>query len=452
MTASAMADKSFLGTQPLGPLMRRLALPAIASQLVGLLYNVVDRTFVGHIPDIGVQALTGLGVTLPLLAVIQSFGAYLGAGAAPLAGMRLGARDMRGVQMAVGNAFTLLVLVSMVQLALCLLFGGPLLSVFGASEDTFPYAQLYLNISLFGLPFLLATNVFSLLLLGQGESRNVLVANASSSLLNVALNAAFIFGFGWGIAGAAAATVIAQVVCAIILAAHLQKPQSAFRVRRDALALQGATVRSIFSIGIGRFFVNSTEGILVIVLNAQMQRYGGDTWVAALTILETLQMMCFGISAGFTQGTQGVLSYCYGAKLSQRTVSVMKRLVIGGFAINAATTLLLVLFAPQVVSLFTDDPSTMTLAAEMVPAFLCGMAFFGLQLGIQTIFMSTGHGFCSLIVAFIRKIVLFIPLAFILPLHQGAFGIVLAEPVSDFISIAFCCCFFAFMYRKIRLS
>ena len=448
----AAPDKSFLGTQPLGPLMRRLALPAIASQLVALLYNVVDRAFVGHIPDIGVQALTGLGVVLPLLAVIQSFGSYLGAGCAPLAGMRLGARDMRGVQVAVGNAATLLVLVTVVELALCLLFGGPLLSAFGASPDTLPFAQLYLNIYLIGLPFILATHVFSMLLLGQGGSKEVLKANVTSSLLNVALDALFIMGFGWGIAGAASATVIAELVCVTMLGLRLQRPDSAFRIRPDALKLQVETVRRIFSIGIGRFFVNSTEGVLVIVLNAQMQRFGGDAWVASLTILETLQMMCFGVSSGFTQGTQGILSYCYGAKLAQRTKDTMKRLVATGFAINAATTLLLMLFASPVISLFTSDPDTIERTAQMVPLFLSGMTLFGIQLGIQTIFMSTGHGFCSLIVAAVRKIVLFIPLAFILPPFQGAFGVVLAEPISDFLSIAFCSCFFAIMYRKIRLQ
>jgi len=447
--AQSNDDRSFFGTEPLGRLMARLALPSIASQLVTMLYVVIDRIFVGNIPEYGVDALAALGVVIPVSVVAQAFGLYIAAGATPLAGMKLGEGDKEGVHRTIGNAATLLIIAMIVLVIALIPVTMYALPWFGASQNTLPYAQIYLFIWIIGVPFMLLSNATSMTLLAQGDSSRVLIVNVGTSVLNVLLNALFIFVFGWGVAGAAIATVIAQALCGIILLVLLQAKTSPFRICKGYFGLRAAYVKRILSIGLGRLLITVSEGVLIIILNAQMQLYGGDAYVAALTILETMQMAIFNVTNGFTQGTQGVVSYCYGAQLEERTKSAMRYFVLSTTAICFLVTGSCIVFSEAIGRVFTSDAQTVQLIVDYTPLFLCGLLPMGIQVGFQTLFMTVGKGFRSMMGTFFRKILLFIPLAIILPPIYGTWGVWIAEPISDFCGIVFVSILFACSFRTV---
>ena len=443
-----MDSRSFLATEPLGHLMARLALPSIAAQLANLLYNIVDRIFIGHIPDIGTDALTGLGIALPLIMVINSFAALAGNGGGPLASMELGRKDAARAQTIALTVQTMLFAFGIALMVILYATMPFSLSLFGASPQTLPYAQAYLSIYLIGTFFCLVNTGLGMLLLAQGDSRELLVATAAGALLNVVLDAAFIFGLGLGIRGAAWASVISQTVSAALVVYYLRRPDSALRFEWRLIVPEGSLVRKIVSVGSGRFFIIITEGALFIALNSVLQRYGGDPYVGAMTIVASINTLAFTPINGFTQGCQPIISYCYGSGDIPRVRAAGLRIVLVSLAGTVVIVGAAVLFPEAFSRLFSDDPDFVALAAHYVPITLFGMVPFGLQLGLQSIFMGLGRGMCSLVVATVRKLVLFIPLAFILPQFMGVDGVFWAQPVSDLCSICFCSALFACVVPK----
>ncbi len=441
-------DRSFLGTEKFSTLMPRLAIPTMVAQVVNVLYSMVDRMFVGHIPEVGAAALTAIGICMPLLMVVSAFASFAGAGGAPLAAIRLGQGDARASRKVVAASTVLLAIFAVACMVVGYAFAPQLLSAFGASSATLPYALSYFRICLAGTPFVMVSVGLSAFLLAQGDSSRALVATGSGALINIALDALFILVLGMGIEGAATASIISQFASAVFVMLFLQSKNSTLRLERSSGKIGSAMYRKILSLGSGPFFIGASEGILTIVLNVQMQVWGGDAYVGALTVLETFNMLVVAIAMGFTQGTQPIMSYSFGAGLTDRVRRASRTIRLVAFAITAAIGVIVIVFARPIASAFTTDEVIAEIIISMTPIYLSGLSFFGLQLGVQSTFMGLGKGMYSLVVAFVRKIVLFIPLALILPNFFGAPGVVYAEPVSDFISIVFCNLLLALTMRK----
>ena len=446
---SESTSKAFLGTEPLGRLMARLAIPTVVAQLVNLLYGIVDRIFIGHIPGVGADALTGVGVCLPVILLVASFSAFAGAGGAPLASIALGNGDSKRANRILANVVGLLVIFAVCLIAVFALFGRPLLGLFGASEVTLPYAWSYLSIYLVGTFFVMAYLGLCPFLLAQGDSKHALIAVAVGAVLNIALDPLLIFVCGMGIQGAAIASVVSQGVSAFLTVAFLQKKSSVFRIEARLVRLEGEIVRPVLALGGAPFFMQATESLIIIVLNGTLQTYGGDLYVGALTILQSILQLLFAPANGFTQGVQPIVSYSYGAHLFDRVKSACRRLIAISFAFEFICAIGVMLFPASIAHLFTEDAQLIALVGEVAPVFIAGMSLFGLQIAMQSIFMGLGQAKFSLAVATTRKIVLLIPLALILPNFFGVWGVYLAEPISDVLSVTFCTILFVANIRSI---
>ncbi|WP_102378967.1 MATE family efflux transporter [Raoultibacter timonensis] len=442
-------SKAFLATESLGRLMARLAIPTVVAQLVNLLYGIVDRVFIGHIPGVGADALTGVGVCLPIVLLIASFSAFAGAGGAPLASIALGNGDAGRANRIMANVVTLLVIFAVCLIVVFALFGRSLLGLFGASEATLPYAWSYLSIYLVGTFFVMAYLGLCPFLLAQGDSKYALIAVATGAVLNIVLDPLLIFVCGMGIQGAAVASVVSQGVSAALTVAFLRRKSSVFRVEARLVRPEGEIVRPVLALGGAPFFMQATESLIIVVLNGTLQTYGGDLYVGALTILQSILQLLFAPANGFTQGVQPIVSYSYGARLFDRVKSAAKRLIAVSFAFEFVCAVAVMLFPAPIAQLFTEDAQLVELVGEVAPVFIAGMSLMGLQLGMQSIFMGLGQAKLSLAVATVRKIVLLIPLALVLPHFVGVWGVYFAEPLSDVLSVAFCSTLFLVNIRSI---
>jgi len=431
-------EQNDLGNDPLGKLMVRLALPSIAAQLINLLYNLIDRIFLGHVQGMGADALTGLGVCMPIIVLVTSFTMLAAAGGAPLASMELGRGDARKARTVVLHIETLLFVFAVALMLICYAFMPQLIALFGASDVTAPYASSYLSVYLLGTPFVMVASGIGMLLLAQGDAKAMFVAQATGAIVHIVLAAVFIFVFGWGIVGAAVASVVSQGLSAGIVVFCLTRPSSALRFEFKLVRLEQNLVRRILSVGSGRFFIVASESLLLIVANSTLQAHGGDAYVGAMTVLFGIQSIVYAPIQGFTQGVQPIVSYCYGAGNVARVRAAIKRIVIVTFLGAFVITGVVMLLPDQCAGVFTDDAALASLAAQNVRVFFVGMLAFGIQLGMQTVFMGLGRGLCSLTVAAVRKVVTFIPLILVLSQVYGPFGVILAEPISDLVSVAFC--------------
>lgn len=449
MEASDRSDKSFLGTEPLGRLMVRLAVPTIVAQVINLLYNIVDRVFIGHIAGVGTDALTGVGVAFPLIMLVSAFSAFAGAGGAPLASIALGRRDVQHAERILQNTVVLLALFAVALLVVIYPLRDPLLLMFGASEATLPYASSYLGIYLTGTFFVMAYLGLNPFVLAQGNSKRALVAMASGAVLNIVLDPVFIFVLGWGVQGAAVASVIAQGVSAVITVAYFRSAGSALRLSARLARPSAAIVKKILALGGAPFFMQATESLIIIVLNSTLQAYGGDLHVAALTILQSMMQLLFVPVQGLTQGVQPIISYSYGAQLFDRVKRACKRLIGASFAFEGTCALLVILFPAAVAGVFTSDARLVGLVGDVAPVFFAGMTLFGIQMAVQSIFMGLGQSVLALVVACVRKIVLLVPLALVLPHFLGAMGVYLAEPVSDVLSVTLCATLLLLNFKRL---
>ena len=438
MPSAEVNSRSYLGTEPLGPLMVRLAIPSIAAQVANLLYIMIDRILIGHVPEYGSDALAGLGVCMPVSAIVGAFAVLAAAGGAPLASMALGARDAEKAQHTTTQAQTMLAVFTIGLMTVGYLFMEPMVMLFGASAVTAPYAIAYLRIYLLGTVCVMVEMGMGMFLLAQGDSRQYLVATGVGAISHIALAAVFIFVFGWGIEGAAVASVISQVLCAAIVGYYLTRRSSALRLVARIERPDWPLVGRIISVGSGRFFIMFSEGVLLVVLYSALQRVGGDAYVSAMAILYSIQMVVCSLDQGFTQGTQPIMSYCYGAGDYVRAREAAKRIVVVSAVLTFGLVGIVMLFPEPVAALFSSDPALVAIAVNYTRTFFLAFLLFGVQLGMQSVFMGLGKGLCSLSVAAVRKVVVFIPLVFVLSETMGVDGVMLAEPISDFVSLTFC--------------
>ena len=428
-----MRNDEKLGTAPLGRLMLSLALPTVLAQLINVLYNVVDRIYIGHMQGDGNLALTGVGVTLPIITLIAAFSAFAGAGGAPLAAIELGKKDERKASLIMGNSAWLLVFFSIVLTIGFLIFKVPILYAFGASSKTIAYANDYITIYLLGTIFVQLALGLNAFISGQGAAKAAMLSVLIGAVINIVLDPIFIFALHLGVRGAALATVISQFVSAVWVVSFLKSKRSVLHLK--LVRPDKSLILKIAALGIAPFVMQSTESLVTITFNTGLQRYGGDLYVGSMSILMSIMQLIVIPVNGITQGVQPIVSYNYGAGNRLRVKETVIRLV----SVCLLGTLILAgvaIFCPGIyASMFTNDAELVALTCRIMPIFFLGIAIFGIQAACQSTFLALGQAKVSLFIAMLRKIILLIPLALILPKFLGVKGIYIAEPVSDVISV-----------------
>lgn len=438
-----------LGVEPIPRLIFSLALPAVAAQLINVLYNIVDRIYIGHMEGAGDLALTGVGITLPILMVISAFSAFVGMGGAPLASIRLGEGDHKGAERILGNSMTLLMIISVTLTVLFLAFKRPLLYLFGASGNLIGYADSYLTIYLIGTIFVQISLGLNTYISAQGNAKTAMLSVLIGAIANIILDPILIFWAGLGVSGAALATIFSQALSAVWVMRFLLSEKSVIRLRRQNMKLDRKIVGSIAALGVSPFLMQSTESLVNVVFNSGLQKYGGDLYVGSMTIMQSVMQLIVVPINGFGQGVQPIISYNYGARLEGRVRQTFRVLITITVSVAAAMCLLVVFFPAAFASIFTQKQELIDLTARMLPVFMAGIFAFGAQMGCQATFLALGQSKISLFLALLRKVILLVPLALILPRFFGVEGIYFSEPIADILSAATAVLLFALNFNKI---
>lgn len=433
----APKSEAALAGAPIGPLMVRLALPAVAAQLINMLYNIVDRVYIGHIEEVGRDALTGLGVTFPILMLISAFTAFAGMGGAPLASIRLGAGDREGAERILGTSTALLLCLSAVLTVVFSLGKEPVLMAFGASEATIGYALDYISIYLMGTVFVQLALGLNAYITAQGQALAAMCSVLIGAALNILLDPLFIFALGLGVRGAAIATVISQGVSACWVVGFLCSAQSGLRIRLKYMRLEPAVVGQIAALGVAPFIMQSTESLVTVVLNTGLQSYGGDLYVGTVTIMQSVMQMVVMPIQGITQGVQPIMSYNFGARNYLRVRQTFRLLLRVTLTLTVSACILVSLLPEQLALIFNDNRELVELTGRVMPIFFGGIWAFGAQMACQSAFMAMGQARTSLFLALLRKVILLVPLAILLPRVTGSvMGIYVSEPVADILASA----------------
>ena len=402
-----------------------------------MLYNIVDRIYIGHIPEIGDVALTGVGVTFPIITLISAFAAFAGQGGAPLAAIQLGAKRRVEAQRILGNSLTMLLCAAVVLTVGFSLFQEPILYAFGASNATIGYAKEYIGIYLLGTVFVQLALGLNPFISAQGRATTAMLSVLIGAILNIVLDPIFIFVLGMGVRGAALATILSQAVSAAWVVSFLCSRRSSLRLHRVFLIPNKRIIGRIAGLGVAPFIMQSTESLVTVVLNTGMQTYGGDLYVGSITIMQSIMQMIVMPVQGITQGTQPIMSYNYGAQNFRRVRQTFKRLLTITLSVTCAAFLFIALFPGLLARIFTPQPQLIDLVSRVMPLFFGGIWAFGAQMACQTTFMALGQARTSLFLALLRKVILLVPLALILPRVTGSvFGIYAAEPIADILASA----------------
>ena len=431
--AQADNEEKFINGN-LNKLMFSMAIPTIVAQIINILYNIVDRIYIGHIPGASVNALTGVGVALPIIVFISAFSAFVGQGGAPLSSIWLGKGDKEHAEKILGNGTFLLIVFTIILMFLFYVWQKPLLYAFGASDTTISYASTYLSWYLVGtisVEIALGLNTY---IIAQGNSGVAMVSVLAGAIFNIILDPLFIFVFKMGVKGAAVATVVSQTVSAIWVLYFLTGKRALLKIKFQYMMPDFGIIKSIFLLGISPFVMRATESLISIVMNSGLQKYGGDIYVAALTVMQSVMQLFSAPIGGFTQGVQPLISYNYGAQNFKRVRQTYKKMILTCGSFSFITTIVVIVFPQIFAGIFTDDTTLIELVARKMPLFMCGMLLFGVQMAIQPVFLALGQAKISLIISMLRKVILLTPLAIIFPIYFGADGVFFAEPVSDFIS------------------
>lgn len=416
-------------------LLAKLAAPAICAQLVTLLYNLVDRIYIGRLED-GITAMAAIGICAPIVTIITSFSSLFGRGGSPLASIELGKNNKEQAERYLGCSFSMLVLCSCILTALIILFGEDLLIVFGASSSTLPYAMDYLLIYCIGTIPVSLTVGMNYYISAQGFARTAMVTTLSGCIINMILDPIFIFTFNMGVRGAALATILSQIVSCVWVMNFLFSNQTLLKLHKNTLFFAFNTLKEIVILGSAAFFMNISEGVLNICFNRQVLQYGGDTAVSAMTILfSVFQFMLLPVE-GVAQGSQPIISYNYGAGNYSRVKKTIHLAAKVTVSFTFAATTLVMLFPGLFIRIFNGDQALLETGVPMLRIYVGGLFILGLNSTFQQSYNSLGQGTRAFFFAFFRKIILLIPLIYILPsvLPNGLYAVVLAEPVSDIIT------------------
>ena len=437
-----------LGTERMLPLVFKMALPAVAAQFVNLLYGIVDRIYIGHIPGIGTDALAGVGVTISLVVLISSFSAIVGGGGAPLAAIALGQDDRQRAGKILGNGFSLLIIFTLLTSCIAYIFMEPILLLVGASENTLGYAVDYLSIYLLGTIFVEISTGLNSFINVQGRPTIAMCSVLIGAFLNIILDPIFIFWFDMGVKGAALATVISQACSAVWVLRFLFSKHASLPLERRYMRLDKGILLSMLALGISPFIMASTESLVGFVLNSSLKEFG-DIYVSALTVLQTSMQFVSVPLTGFAHGFVPIVSYNYGHGDKRRVKECFRIALIAMFSFNLFLMLFMILFPSTVASAFTSDEYLIGTVHWAMPVFLGGMTIFGLQRACQNMFVALGQAKISIFIALLRKVILLIPLALILPHFMGVTGVYAAETVSDATAAICCTLLFFWQFPKI---
>lgn len=446
-----MANNNSLETAPVTRLIFKLAIPTVLAQLVNLLYNIVDRIYVGRIPEIGSLSLAGLGVTFPIILLVSAFAMLAGMGGASRAAISMGAKDNETAEKILGNCTMLLIIFSVCLSVIFLLTKDWILLRFGASEATLGYASDYITIYLFGTIFVQLALGLNAFITNQGFTKTSMMTVCIGAVMNIALDPIFIYVFGMGVKGAALATIISQAVSCLWVIKFLTGKKTVIKIKPKNLPLKKEIVFSVLSLGISPFIMQATECLIQLTFNNGMLKYGNDLYVALMSILFSLMQLIWMPLQGFSQGAQPVIGYNYGAKRTDRVKKAFKVQFIVNLSFSLIAIGLVEIFPRFFLSLFTNDASLINIGENTTRLFLAGMAVMGAQGACQQTFLALGEAKISMFLACLRKVILLFPLALILPNigDMGVWGLLLAEPVSDVIAAVCTTTVFYFKSKKL---
>ena len=441
---------AFLGTEPVGRLLMRLSVPTVAAQLINMLYNIVDRIYIGHMPGAGNLALTGVGVCMPIIMFVSAFAALIGAGGAPRASIFMGRGDPDAAERTLGGCFTLQAIVSLVMTLLLILFAEPMLMAFGASENTIGYAVDYMSIYALGTAFVQLTLSMNAYITAQGFAKIGMLTVLIGAVLNIVLDPLFIFVMNLGVRGAALATILSQGVSCIWVVSFLCSRKSTIRIRRENLRVKKEIVLPCIALGAAPFIMQSSESVISVCFNSSLLRYGGDVAVGAMTILTSVMQFAMLPLQGLSQGAQPITSFNYGARNVTRVKQTFRLLLTVSLIYSVSLWTLIQLFPQAFAAIFTSEPELLAFAAKALRIY-CGVLFmFGIQIACQMTFVAIGYAKSSIIVAVMRKFVLLLPLIYLMPMlvSDKTMGVYMAEPVADFLAVTFTAVLFASQFKK----
>lgn len=444
-------DNDFLGTEPVGKLLLKLALPTVAAQLINMLYNIVDRIYIGHIPNVGSLALTGVGVCMPIIMIVSAFAALVSTGGAPRASICMGKGDKDSAENILGNCFSMQILVSLILTVILLLGNRTFLMAFGASENTIEYAVSYMNIYAVGTIFVQLTLGMNAFITAQGFAKTGMLSVLIGAVSNILLDPIFIFGFHMGVRGAALATIISQTFSCIWVLSFLFGKKTTLRIRKKYMRLQPSVFLPTLALGLATFIMQSSESVISVCFNSSLLKYGGDIAVGAMTILTSVMQFAMLPLQGLGQGAQPIISYNYGAKNVSRVKSAFKLLLKVDLAYAAILWLTVLLFPRTFASMFTSDAALLDYTGSALRIYFAVLVIFGIQMACQMTFTSLGKAGASITVAVMRKFVLLIPLIYIMPhilSSNRTMAVYMAEPIADTLAVTFTSILFSFQFRK----
>ena len=442
--------KEFLATEPIGRLLFRLSIPTVVAQLINMLYNIVDRIYIGHMPGDGSLALTGVGVCMPLIMLVSAFAALVSAGGAPRASIFMGEKKIDSAEKTLGNCFSLQIVVSLVLTAVLLIWNKDLLLAFGASENTIGYATEYMSIYAIGTLFVQMTLGMNTFITAQGFTGVSMISVIIGAVCNIALDPIFIFGLDMGVRGAALATIISQMLSCVWIISFLCGKKTQLRIRRENLKLEAKIILPCIALGAAAFVMQSSESVISVCFNSSLLKYGGDIAVGAMTIMVSVMQFAMLPLQGIAQGAQPITSYNFGAKNAARVKKTFRLLLITCLTYSVALWAAVMLVPDAFVKIFTSDAALARFAAPMLRIYLGGLCLFGIQIACQMTFTSLGKAANSIVVAVVRKFVLLLPLIYIMPalFADKTKAVYMAEPVADIIAVTFTAILFTFQFKK----
>lgn len=457
-----------LGKEPVGKLLFKLALPAIIAQLVNVLYNIIDRIYIGKM-DGGDLAMAGVGVAFPIIMIISAASALIGMGGAPICAIKMGEKDNDSAEEILTNSFSTLIILGIIMTIGFLIFKEPILWKFGASSATIGYALEYLSIYVIGTVFVQIALGMNPFINTQGFAKIGMTTVLIGAIINIILDPIFIFGFGLGVKGAALATITAQFISAVWVLKFLYGSKSTLKIRKEYLVPKLKVIMPVVALGVSPFIMQATESLVLVSLNTQLQKFGGDLAIGAMTIMSSIMQIVLLPLLGLTQGSQPIISYNYGAKNIDRVKETFKLLLKCCLAYTLSLGILLMAFPEVFVKIFNNKTELLSLTSWSIRIYFFGMLLFGAQIACQQTFLALGQAKQSLILALLRKIILLVPLIFILPavlpnFMSGSFitndiimglsdplrlfAVFLAEPVADIIAIIITTITFFMFYKK----
>ena len=443
-------NNDFLGTEPIGKLLVKMSIPAVLAQIINMLYNIVDRIYIGHMPENGALALTGVGVCLPIILIVSAFAALVSMGGAPRASIVMGGGKNGEAEGILGSCLTLQLIISAILTTVLLIWNRDLLLAFGASENTIEYASGYMRIYALGTVFVQLTLGMNAFITAQGFAKTGMYTVLIGALMNIVLDPILIFALDMGVQGAALATILSQAASAIWVMCFLSGKKTILRIRKPNLKLNPKIILPCIALGVAPFIMQASESVISVCYNSSLLKYGGDVAVGAMTILTSVMQFAMMPLNGLGQGAQPITSYNFGAKNVERVKKTFSLLLKVSLCYSLLLWALVELFPGAFAAIFTSNVELIAFTKDALRIYCASIGIFGIQMACQMTFMAIGNARASVLVAVMRKFILLVPLIYIMPLfiENKTMGVYLSEPVADLISVIFAATLFSFEFKK----